>query len=81
MASREEIQGKVVDIIAKSFKLDPAAVTLEKSFQDDLGADSLEIVELVMALEEEFGIEISDEEAEKIKTVGNAVEFIASHQG
>ena len=81
MASREEIQGKVVDIIAKSFKLDPAAVTLEKSFQDDLGADSLEIVELVMALEEEFGIEIPDEEAEKIKTVGNAVEFIASHQG
>ena len=81
MASREEIQGKVVDIIAKSFKLDPAAVTLKKSFQDDLGADSLEIVELVMALEEEFGIEISDEEAEKIKTVGNAVEFIASHQG
>lgn len=81
MASLEEIQGKVGDIIAKSFKLDPAAVTLEKSFQDDLGADSLEIVELVMALEEEFGIEISDEEAEKIKTVGNAVEFIASHQG
>ena len=81
MASREEIQGKVVDIIAKSFKLDPSAVTLEKSFQGDLGADSLEIVELVMALEEEFGIEISDEEAEKIKTVGNAVEFIASHQG
>ena len=81
MASLEEIQGKVGDIIAKSFKLDPAAVTLEKSFQDDLGADSLEIVELVMALEDEFGIEISDEEAEKIKTVGNAVEFIASHQG
>lgn len=81
MASLEEIQGKVGDIIAKSFKLDPAAVTLEKSFQDDLGADSLEIVELVMALEEEFGIEISDEEAENIKTVGNAVEFIASHQG
>ncbi len=77
MASREEIQGKVVDIIAKSFKLDPTTVTLDKSFQDDLGADSLEIVELVMALEEEFGIEISDEDAEKIRTVGDAVEFIS----
>jgi acyl carrier protein len=77
MASREEIQAKVVDIIAKSFKLDPSTVSLDKSFQDDLGADSLETVELVMALEEEFGIEISDEDAEKIRTVGDAVDFIS----
>lgn len=77
MASREEIQSKVVDIIAKNFKLDADKVTLEKSFADDLGADSLETVELVMALEEEFGIEISDEAAEQIKTVGDAVDFIA----
>lgn len=82
MASREEIQSKVVDLIARTFKLDPATVTTEKSFQDDLGADSLETVELVMALEEDFGIEISDEDAEKIRTVGDAVDFImAKSQG
>jgi acyl carrier protein len=76
MASVEEIRSKVVDTIAKSFKLDPTSVTNEKSFTEDLGADSLETVELVMALEEEFGIEISDEDAEKIRTVGDAVDFI-----
>jgi acyl carrier protein len=81
MASKDEIRAKVVDLIAKSFKLDPETITDEKSFTDDLGADSLETVELVMALEEEFGIEISDEDAEKIRTVGNAVEFIAQHAG
>lgn len=77
MVSREEIRTKVVDLIAKSFKLDPATITDEKSFMDDLGADSLETVELVMALEEEFGTEISDEDAEKIKTVGDAIDFIS----
>ncbi|RMG44775.1 MAG: acyl carrier protein [Acidobacteria bacterium] len=79
MVSTEEIRAKVVDTIAKNFKLEPSAVTDEKSFTDDLGADSLETVELVMALEEEFGIEISDEDAEKIRTVGDAVKFIAEH--
>lgn len=54
-------------------------VTLEASFTKDLGADSLDQVELVMALEEEFGVEIPDEEAEKITTVGEAVKYIASH--
>jgi acyl carrier protein len=79
MATQSEIKDKVVDIIAKSFKLEPSQVTEEKSFQEDLGADSLEIVELVMALEEEFGVEISDEDAERIKTVGDALRFIAEH--
>lgn len=79
MASAEEIRSKVVDTIAKSFKLDPATVTEEKSFIDDLGADSLETVELVMALEEEFGIEILDEDAEKIRSVGDAIKFISEH--
>jgi acyl carrier protein len=81
MPTAEEIRGKVVDTIAKSFKLDPKDVSDEKSFQDDLGADSLEIVELVMALEEEFGTEISDEDAEKIRTVGDAVNFIVEKSG
>jgi acyl carrier protein len=77
MASRDEIREKVVSVIAKNFKLDPANVKDESSFQDDLGADSLEIVELVMALEEEFGTDISDEDAESIRTVGDAVNYIA----
>lgn len=79
MVSTDEIRAKVVDTIAKSFKLDPSAVTDDKSFTDDLGADSLETVELVMALEEEFGIEISDEDAEKIRTVGDAIKFISEN--
>ena len=79
MASVEEVRSKVVDTIAKSFKLDPSTVSDDKSFTEDLGADSLETVELVMALEEEFGIEISDEDAEKIRTVGDAVNFISDH--
>jgi acyl carrier protein len=54
-------------------------VTLESSFIDDLGADSLDIVELIMALEEEFDLEIPDSEAEKIATVGDAVEYIKNH--
>ncbi len=76
MATAEEIRSKVVDTIAKAFKLEPSQVTDEKSFTEDLGADSLEQVELVMNLEEEFGIDITDEDAEKIRTVGDAVRFI-----
>lgn len=79
MGNPTEVRDKVIDIIAKSFKLDPSQVTEDKSFQEDLGADSLETVELVMALEEEFGVEISDEDAEKIKTVGDALRFITDH--
>ena len=67
---------KVKDLVVQHLGVEPGEVTEEKSFTDDLGADSLDIVELVMALEEEFGAAVPDDEAEKIKTVGDAVRFI-----
>ena len=67
-------------IIVEQLGVDPEEVKLESSFIDDLGADSLDIVELIMALEEEFDLEIPDKEAEKIATVGDAVEYIKAHQ-
>ncbi|WP_169729805.1 acyl carrier protein [Desulfotomaculum nigrificans] len=71
---------KVKAIIVDQLGVDEDDVTMEASFVDDLGADSLDIVELVMALEEEFGLEIPDEEAEKIRTVGDAVKYIQDRQ-
>jgi acyl carrier protein len=70
---------KVKSIIVEQLNVDEEAVTEEASFIDDLGADSLDTVELVMALEEEFNIEISDEDAEKITTVKDAIGYIESH--
>jgi acyl carrier protein len=70
---------KVKGIIVEQLGVEEDEVTLEASFTDDLGADSLDIVELVMAFEEEFGIEIPDEEAEKISTVKEAVTYIDQH--
>ena len=74
-----DIREKVKKIIVDHLGVDAAKVTDEASFIDDLGADSLDTVELVMAFEEEFGSEISDSEAEKILTVGDAVKFIESN--
>ena len=72
-----DIETRVKEIIAEQLKVDDVAnVTNEASFIDDLGADSLDIVELVMALEEEFDIEIPDADAEKVATVGDVVEYI-----
>jgi acyl carrier protein len=71
---------KVKEIIVERLSVDEKDVTEGASFIDDLGADSLDTVELVMALEEEFGMEIPDEEAEKIVTVGDAVKYIESHK-
>ena len=71
---------KVRDIIVEQLGVDESEVVMEASFIDDLGADSLDIVELIMALEEEFDLEIPDKEAEKIATVGDAVEYIKAHQ-
>ena len=73
-----EIQDQVKKIVVDHLGIDEAKVTEESSFIDDLGADSLDTVELVMAFEEEFGSEISDSEAEKILTVGDAIKFIES---
>jgi len=74
-----DVREKVKKIIVDHLGVDEAKVTDAASFIDDLGADSLDTVELVMAFEEEFGSEISDSEAEKILTVGDAVKFIESN--
>ena len=74
-----DVAVKVKKIIVEHLDVDEAKVTDEASFIDDLGADSLDTVELVMAFEEEFGSEISDSEAEKILTVGDAIRFIENN--
>jgi len=73
------IEKRVKEIVAEQLGVEESQVTNEASFMDDLGADSLDTVELVMALEEEFEIEISDEDAEKIQTVQDAVDYITEH--
>lgn len=73
------LQERVFDTVVQQLGVDKAKVTLEASFIEDLGADSLDTVELVMALEEEFDIEIPDEEAEKIRTIQHALDFVESH--
>ena len=77
--SSEEVLEKVKGIIVEQLGVSENAVTMEASFIDDLGADSLDIVELVMALEEEFDIEIPDADAEKVVTVGDVVDYIKEH--
>ena len=72
-------EDKVKDIIAKELEVDVKQLTPEAKFIEDLGADSLDIVELVMALEEEFGVDIPDEDADKLKTVGDAMKYLQEH--
>jgi acyl carrier protein len=81
MAEEKTVEERVKDVIVAQLGVDPSEVKPEASFVDDLGADSLDTVELVMALEEEFGLEIPDEEAEKIKTVGDTIEHVKSKLG
>ena len=75
----EDIIRRVKDLIADNLGVDPADIRTEASFIDDLGADSLDIVELVMAIEKEFDLEIPDEDAEEINTVQDAIGYIQSH--
>jgi acyl carrier protein len=77
---REEILGKIKEIAADRLGVDEGDVTPDASFREDLEADSLDLVELIMELEEQFGMEIPDEEAEKITTVEEAVDYVTEHQ-
>jgi acyl carrier protein len=74
------IEARVTSIIADQLGLSEDDIKPESKFIEDLGADSLDIVELIMAMEEEFQTEIPDEEAEKIRTVGDAIEYVKAHQ-
>jgi acyl carrier protein len=76
-----DIEKRVKEIIVEQLGVNESEVTPEAKFVDDLGADSLDLVELVMALEEEYNMEISDEDAEKILTVGDAIRYIQAHLG
>jgi acyl carrier protein len=80
-ASMADQSEKVREIVARELSVDLDQVTVEASFMDDLGADSLDTVELVMAFEDAFGVEIPDEDAEKIRTVRDAIDYVNANAG
>jgi acyl carrier protein len=79
-ASRDEVVERVKEVLVDKLGVEESEITEEASFQEDLEADSLDLVEMIMELEDQFGIKISDEDAQKLQTVGQAVDYVTSHQ-
>jgi acyl carrier protein len=79
-ASRDEVYERIREVLVERLSVEESEITEEANFQEDLGADSLDLVEMIMELEDQFGIKIPDEDAQQIQTVGQAVEYVTSHQ-